>query len=90
VQEALTNIARHASAERASVVICYTPDAQASIGIMKIKIDDDGAGFDLTNTARGLGLVGIRERVDVMYGTVKLRAAQYDGTHLEIAVPLSR
>ena len=70
VQEALTNIARHASAERASVLIRYTDDLAHGAGILRINIDDDGIGFKLSDTPRGLGLVGIHERIDVMQGNL--------------------
>src|SRR6266480_782907 len=61
VQEALTNVSRHAGAASASVHLHYTPEA------LSVQVDDDGKGTVTSTGPRpsgpGLGLVGMRERV---------------------------
>lgn len=77
VQEALTNVGRHAGPARVSVHLHYTPDAFA------VQIDDDGAGSGsgidagLRPTGTGLGLIGMRERVTALGG--RLSAGPRDG-----------
>ena len=67
VQESLTNIARHAAAETASVRIGYRP------GTLEIRVDDDGTATPDTAPVPGVGLLGMRERVTALGG--RLRAA---------------
>jgi signal transduction histidine kinase len=88
VQEALVNISRHASAD--SVLI------QGSLenGVLSIEIEDDGVGFDEAvvvrspDSLRGVGLLGMRERIEIFGGTVTIDAAPGEGTRLELAVPV--
>ncbi len=88
VQESLTNIVRHARAE--TVLI----QAEARDGGLVIEIEDDGAGFDPATVAvahgsgRGLGLLGIRERIELLQGTVEIQSAPGKGTHVTIKVPV--
>ena len=66
VQEALTNVSRHAGQASASVHLHYTPD------VLSVQVDDDGAGAGGSNGSRpagpGLGLIGMRERVTALGG----------------------
>src|ERR1700729_2067171 len=64
VQEALTNVSRHAGQASAWVHLCYTPDALA------VEIDDDGTGTSTgpRPSGPGLGLIGMRERVTALGG----------------------
>jgi signal transduction histidine kinase len=62
VQEALTNVSRHAGQARASVRLHYTPQ------ILAIQVEDDGTGAGSGPSAPGLGLVGMRERVSALGG----------------------
>jgi signal transduction histidine kinase len=71
VQEALTNVSRHAGSACASVYLHYTPDALA------VQVDDDGAGTASRSAGPGLGLIGMRERVTALGGL--LHAAPRDG-----------
>lgn len=70
VQESLTNVARHADATAASVHIDYRPDAVA------LRIDDNGKATPDSNPVPGIGLLGMRERVTALGGS--LRAAPRD------------
>jgi signal transduction histidine kinase len=85
VQEALTNVAKHA---RATVCRVYVQRLPATV---LITIEDDGVGFDQAAAAvrpdRGLGLVGIRERVSQLGGTFRLESAHGKGTRLTVELP---
>lgn len=87
VQEALNNATKHAQANELTVTI---ERERASV---RCGVRDDGVGFDV-NTAmarkgnRGLGLLGIRERVAVLGGTVQIQSRPGDGTEIIITVPL--
>jgi signal transduction histidine kinase len=85
VQEALTNVAKHANATVCRVYVQQLPST------VLITIEDNGAGFDLTAAAqgadRGLGLIGIRERVSHLQGTLRLESAPGKGTRLTVELP---
>ena len=83
VQEALTNIAKHAQATTASVCV-----ARAGGDSLSITISDDGSGFERDSAQRGLGLVGIRERTEALGGSYQLEAGCGAGTRWEITIPL--
>jgi signal transduction histidine kinase len=85
VQEALTNIARHAHARTAHVLL--SADAHSC----RVVIEDDGIGFDVADAERpgrrrGLGLLGIRERVSHLHGTVTVDSGPA-GTRIEVTLP---
>jgi signal transduction histidine kinase len=82
VQEAINNIARHSRAESALIEIDTPP------GELRIEIEDDGAGFDVASvqapseSGRGLGLLGLRERMELLGGTVEVDSSPGDGTRV--------
>lgn len=83
IQEALTNIVKHAEAKSVSVLLVRSESAVTAV------IEDDGRGFDLTNTREdGLGLLGMRERVDLHDGQLKIEASPGAGTTLVVEMPL--
>ena len=83
VQEALTNVIRHANAEQASVQMIVLPDH------IELTITDDGCGFDPTQIAAGhYGLIGLNERVKLLGGQVVVNSRPGQGTGLEIKIPL--
>ncbi|HEY3124710.1 MAG TPA: PAS domain-containing sensor histidine kinase [Thermoanaerobaculia bacterium] len=90
VQEALANIARHSSAGHASI------ELTRERACLLCTVRDDGVGFDpdllLSGDAgrRGLGLLGVRERLDALGGRIQIRSAPGTGTELSVAVPLRR
>jgi two-component system sensor histidine kinase UhpB len=83
VQEALTNIARHSSATQVRVQI--EPSAARS-GI-EVLIVDDGVGTDLSLPRSGLGLVGMRERVAALGGSITLASSLGGGFRVTAFVP---
>ena len=87
-QEALRNVQKHAQATKAVVTVEFS-DA----GI-KITVRDDGKGFEQPETLGTLaqigqmGLVGMRERAELVGGTLALRSAPDRGTTVFVEVPL--
>jgi len=90
VQEALTNMAKHAAAGEASVFLVNRSATAENASMLTIRIEDKGCGFDPATTPRGLGLVGIHERVEAMNGKVELTSARGEGTQFFIEVPWTR
>ncbi len=84
IQEALTNVARHARA--ASVVV--TLDERD--GAARLRIVDDGVGFDLNAPEKSghFGLLGIRERTRLLRGTVAIDSQPGRGTRLDVTLPI--
>jgi len=85
VQEALTNVARHAHATSCRVYL------QRLIHTVLVTVEDDGIGFDaspnVANLRAGLGLIGIRERVALLGGTLRLESAPGKGTRITVELP---
>jgi PAS domain S-box-containing protein len=86
VQEALTNVARHAGTDKVTV--------QVSIGkeLLTMRIEDRGVGFDLASLPAGSssGLEGMRERARLLGGSVTIDTSPGYGTRLLLEVPLER
>ena len=84
IQEALTNVLRHAEARRVRVRM------RAARGILRITVTDDGKGVSRqqVNNRRSFGLVGMRERVHRVGGKFNIFSGPGRGTRLEIAAPL--
>jgi signal transduction histidine kinase len=81
VQEALHNCASHAKAVSVRVAL------KQSHGALDVAIQDDGAGFD-PSTEKGLGLLGMEERVARLGGVVRLDSSKGHGTILSVHLPL--
>lgn len=86
VQEALTNVAKHARATTCRVYLQRLPHT------ILITVEDNGAGFDPDAAGApthrpGIGLIGIRERVAQLRGTVRLESAPGNGTRLTVELP---
>jgi signal transduction histidine kinase len=84
VQEALTNCARHSEAR--SILIQLASEEKRYI----VRIEDDGKGFTPARGARGLGLIGIEERVAEMGGALDLDSKPGAGTRIFISIPLRK
>ncbi len=84
VQEALTNVSRHAKARNVHVV------GSRSRGRVRIEVRDDGIGFDPKKRSSGLGLAGMRERAGVAGGSVSVRSKPGSGTVLVLTLPALR
>ena len=85
VQEAVTNVAKHAEARHLSITLTRKNGSVVAI------IEDDGKGFDpQAAESDGLGLLGMRERLALVGGTLRVEAAAGTGTTIAAEVPLTR
>ena len=82
VQEALTNAVKHAEATR---VVVRVSDRD---GTVDVTVRDDGKGFDPQESSAGFGLLGIRERLALVRGTLEIESAPGAGTTLNISIGL--
>ncbi len=83
VQEALTNVVKHAGARRISILVTARDDAVAAV------IEDDGQGFDPASTREeGVGLVGMRERMTLLGGRLEIESRPGFGTTILAEVPV--
>jgi len=88
VQEAVNNIVRHAGAGTVTLVL------QLNEGIVQLRVEDDGRGFDPGHASRDavelqrLGLLGIRERAELLGGEFRVESAPDKGTRLQVSIPL--
>ncbi len=83
VQEALTNIHKHAQADTVRVELHH------HAGLICLTIDDDGKGFDPAQNTTGFGLQSIRERTSALGGKVILESQPGQGCHLSVSLPFS-
>jgi PAS domain S-box-containing protein len=84
VQEALTNVLRHAEAQRVSVVLQRFDDRVAAI------IEDDGKGFDVESVPKyRLGILGMRERAALVDGSLEVEAGIGRGTTVIARIPIN-
>lgn len=86
VQEALNNISRHAHAHNVQIRV------RRASGRVRCTISDDGVGFNKKTVftrsgSKGLGLIGIQERVAALHGTFDIRSVPGSGTRLSISIP---
>lgn len=84
-QEALSNAARHAGAERVTVRLVATPEQ------VRLAIEDDGRGFDDSEVPENrYGLTGMNERARMIGGELEVWSEAGRGTRIEVTVPLER
>ena len=83
VQEALTNVARHAQVEAASVAVTLRQ------GMLHVEVTDRGTGFDPEAVAPGVsaGLIGMRERASLLGGTLSVQSSPGGGTTISTELP---
>jgi two-component system, NarL family, sensor histidine kinase DevS len=82
VQEALTNVVKHAQARRVSILLTLMDPGAAAV------IEDDGRGFAPDADHEGLGLLGIRERLQLLGGRLTIESSPTGGTTLRAEVPI--
>jgi signal transduction histidine kinase len=80
VQEALSNVRKHASASATEIVLSYQDNSVVLV------ITDDGRGFDISSTSNGFGLRGMRSRVEQVGGTLTVTSSPGSGTVVELEV----
>ncbi len=88
-QEALTNVVRHAQAQHIWIELSQRD------GLLDLVVRDDGVGFDVLQTleratgAGNLGLLGMKERVEILGGTLEINSQPRQGTRIRISLPLA-
>ncbi len=88
VQEAINNVVRHAQAEKVLIEVAVNR------GVLEIDIEDDGEGFDVLEvggpsaSGRGLGLLGMHERMELIGGAAKVTSSPGNGTRVSLRVPI--
>jgi signal transduction histidine kinase len=88
VQEGLTNVLRHADAHSVRIEVRREP------ALLGLRVHDDGRGFDVEAARQGatrgshFGLVGMRERLRGLGGTLEIRSAPGRGTEVQARLPL--
>lgn len=83
VQEALTNVRRHADATTVRVHVQHDGD-------LRLTISDNGRGFDADEPQAGFGLHSMRQRADLLGATLEVRSERQNGTRVELVVPAGR
>jgi signal transduction histidine kinase len=81
VQEALTNVTKHAGASTVRVAL------GESAGVLEVEVEDDGRGFDVQAASEGFGLQGMRERVGLAGGTLSITPVEH-GTLIHARLPM--
>jgi len=90
IQEALTNVHKHARAKMAEVTMNLQPSR------VSVVIKDDGQGFDVARTEanlhknKNLGLLSMRERAELEKGSIEIRSQPGRGTEVKVEVPLNK
>jgi signal transduction histidine kinase len=84
VQEALTNVAKHAAATRVTVSVSDRGDE------IVVMVRDDGDGFDVQESSGGFGLLGMRERLALVSGTLEVESTPGRGTLICATMPSQR
>jgi signal transduction histidine kinase len=87
-QEMLANVAKHSRATRVALRLSVEDES------VSLSVEDDGIGFDaaaaLARFNRGLGLLSMRERTELLGGTFNLESTPGRGTRIRITVPAAR
>jgi signal transduction histidine kinase len=81
VQEAITNIRKHAQTNGAQIKLAFWPE------VVTLQVQDHGCGFDMQRVTQGFGLRGLRERVELLSGTMQLESHPGQGTCLLVQLP---
>ncbi|MCU1262238.1 MAG: integral rane sensor signal transduction histidine kinase [Bryobacterales bacterium] len=79
MQEALNNVARHAESKRASVRLVFLPET------IVLEVEDEGVGF--CNRKQGMGLVSMRERVELVHGGIEFLDGHAGGVLVRVTAP---
>ncbi len=88
VQESLNNICNHSEANWAQISLVREAIENSPVDYLYLNIEDNGKGYDVNQQSTGLGLLGMRERVIAMNGTLSVRSASNEGTEINIRLPI--
>ena len=81
LQEALNNVSRHSGASDAWVRLRFSPDS------LELEVEDHGKGFMAEGSQRGIGLVAMRERAELIGGTLAISPRPQGGTKVRLQIP---
>jgi signal transduction histidine kinase len=81
LQEALNNVSRHSGATDAWIWLRYSPDS------LELEVEDHGTGFVAEKMQRGIGLVAMRERAELVGGTLAISPSPQGGTRVRLQIP---
>jgi signal transduction histidine kinase len=81
LQEALNNVTRHSGATKAWVVLRYTDNA------LELAVEDHGKGFSLESSPRGIGLIAMRERAQILEGSIEFSKPLEGGVKVALKIP---
>jgi signal transduction histidine kinase len=84
LQEALNNLSRHSGAREGWVRLKYLPES------LELEVEDHGSGFIAGNNDHGIGLVAMRERAQLLGGTIEFTKPNGGGTLVSLKVPRGR
>ena len=84
IQEALTNATKHGHATRAVI------ETREDAATVQLSVRDDGDGFDPATSTAGFGLLGMRERVHLLHGTIQIGSSPGNGTTVTASFPAQR
>jgi|SRR6185437_6322148 len=90
IQESMTNVIKHAAARHVEVQLDCARSNGASPDTINLAVVDDGRGTELTLPTRGLGLIGMRERVAALEGELALVSSPGRGFELRARIPVHR
>jgi signal transduction histidine kinase len=81
LQEALNNVSRHSGAREAWVRLKYAGNS------VELEVEDHGSGFVAERIQRGIGLVAMRERAEIIGGTLAITPGPQGGTQVRLQIP---
>jgi signal transduction histidine kinase len=81
--EAVQNAAKHSQASRVTVTVSTQDES------VRLTVDDDGEGFDVSSAEPGAGLANMRDRIDAAGGQLEMRSTPGAGTRVDVLVPLA-
>ncbi len=90
VQEGLTNAHRHGKANRVEIVVTHVPPHAGREGQVLIEINDNGKGLHVQQVRKGMGIIGMRERIHALGGTFLLTDIPGDGVRIEAVLPINK
>ena len=88
VQEALTNVTRHAGAHRVRIDIVLGEPREGAAPQIELRVEDDGDGFETARAPPGHGIRGMRERLSALRGSLEIRSRPRGGTRIDARLPL--
>ncbi|MCG8324021.1 MAG: histidine kinase [Thiotrichales bacterium] len=93
VQESLTNVIKHSKASKVTIEFRYESDESCNQEKfpcrLHLKIVDNGVGFNDSSIKRGLGFLGMEERIDALAGEVDIKSSPGKGVNIDIFIPLT-